>query len=1120
MVESVDPYRTNLNLNKISNNHLIRNKGNCIDEQQYGQKPLKHCFSNSSSSYNNAVFKCVNNNSNNPEQLDKRHIGKFQTNCFDTLTTTRGDLNKKITASSKKTCQAYVETAPVSLNHSIDRKVYNQNYQQTGIDTFSKYGIRLVNNQAGDHKQVITSDNTEQSHKTYHMKHHSLRQENSNNEDNEVQNEFFNHTQRKSVPPLNKLNFHKILTNLGNRNSTTRRDSFMNSTTRKLVPPPKDSYRNNQHHNDNTHHESIQNSNRNSVRKSYNGLSSDRQTKQHIKSFISSNDSTQFNRSALSEKETLLSMMLHETDDYDTIQRKINLVQFLQNLKQKKIKRTNKYIEPPNDIYQTKWGFISGNEDQKYTQSNVNQKPTINGMPVSYELLENLDITKEIDLPRNTYNLMTFHVNNFVGVLKVSQLQLAHVEFYISSKFLNPDKANCDQYITSTESFTIHYQNWNFDRQYIKVLAHETCRIDLSIKAYYSGYNGNAQQKLNAKSLSKNKSTKDRKELMNQHIRGLPKVKTMIKMDINELREKSTFLNEQLIKECNDMDIFLTKSHGNKFLPRYLGQTSSIVQENMFRQGACATNEHKQYTIAQRALKEKSKFENAQSQRNLILNDSLERKEQFLLRPDNIRKTRINRENDELKIIISSHWIYFIRVMHFLYILKSHVRKTHQLRLVAINQDKKIKKIQTQLKTGQLFRIMQKKKREENDLIYSSLFILTRFQKKKTKRRMNYVIRNVFKNFCRTKKILVCIQQYTQMVVLVQKTWKRHMLWKKTWYEKFDQHWEREFSNCEEWQLYRNEQLVAKNLPKDSFLVSEQLHLLSRDSMKCFTDYLLDIELLNFIDKKHDAQNKRRALKGYGVIGDGGFELIKVEPEDKTIVQNILDNPQYIFKLMANPKNIIKGGSNRQKLANIRYQASNQTTVYHTGSFEIFHTLIKKAHSVKKDFDYKNELHDKEAKDKGDLSPVSPLMSHKSPNPSSPLISRIYTQISPSKSPIKKKMTNVCRVEFPTKERDQIRKLRHENWNKNLRKIIPAQIRFGYDFDAPLLRALVYYICLNTKLGIEYTMPKVERVLPTKITRFAKKTQEEEKEEENKKRTDTLNISLNFAGNFLAKGGN
>jgi hypothetical protein len=46
--------------------------------------------------------------------------------------------------------------------------------------------------------------------------------------------------------------------------------------------------------------------------------------------------------------------------------------------------------------------------------------------------------------------------------------------------------------------------------------------------------------------------------------------------------------------------------------------------------------------------------------------------------------------------------------------------------------------------------------------------------------------------------------------------------------------------------------------------------------------------------------------------------------------------------------------------------------------------------------------------------------------------------------------------------------MRKEKWNINLRKVMPKEIRFEYDFDLPLFRALIFLVCYNRRLGNDF----------------------------------------------------
>jgi hypothetical protein len=56
----------------------------------------------------------------------------------------------------------------------------------------------------------------------------------------------------------------------------------------------------------------------------------------------------------------------------------------------------------------------------------------------------------------------------------------------------------------------------------------------------------------------------------------------------------------------------------------------------------------------------------------------------------------------------------------------------------------------------------------------------------------------------------------------------------------------------------------------------------------------------------------------------------------------------------------------------------------------------------------------------------------------------------------------------PLRDQDVIKKMRKEKWNINLRKVMPKEIRFEYDFDLPLFRALIFLVCYNRRLGNDF----------------------------------------------------
>jgi hypothetical protein len=56
----------------------------------------------------------------------------------------------------------------------------------------------------------------------------------------------------------------------------------------------------------------------------------------------------------------------------------------------------------------------------------------------------------------------------------------------------------------------------------------------------------------------------------------------------------------------------------------------------------------------------------------------------------------------------------------------------------------------------------------------------------------------------------------------------------------------------------------------------------------------------------------------------------------------------------------------------------------------------------------------------------------------------------------------------PLRDQEVIKKMQKEKWNINLRKVMPKEIRFEYDFDLPLFRALIFLVCYNRRLGIDF----------------------------------------------------
>lgn len=56
----------------------------------------------------------------------------------------------------------------------------------------------------------------------------------------------------------------------------------------------------------------------------------------------------------------------------------------------------------------------------------------------------------------------------------------------------------------------------------------------------------------------------------------------------------------------------------------------------------------------------------------------------------------------------------------------------------------------------------------------------------------------------------------------------------------------------------------------------------------------------------------------------------------------------------------------------------------------------------------------------------------------------------------------------PLRDQEVVKKMQKEKWNINLRKVMPKEIRFEYDFDLPLIRALIFLVCYNRRLGNDF----------------------------------------------------
>lgn len=118
-----------------------------------------------------------------------------------------------------------------------------------------------------------------------------------------------------------------------------------------------------------------------------------------------------------------------------------------------------------------------------------------------------------------------------------------------------------------------------------------------------------------------------------------------------------------------------------------------------------------------------------------------------------------------------------------------------------------------------------------------------------------------------------------------------------------------------------------------------------------------------------------------------------------------------------------------------RYKRKNLEETYYSKRFQKINALLQKAHMVKHDFaDY-----------------IDPRKSPK------------------FNSPAKKKFGRRNPDDLiEAEEIDFIANMTKMAWNKSLRRDMPKEVRFCYKFDPPLIRCLIYYICYNTKMGVDY----------------------------------------------------
>lgn len=747
-----------------------------------------------------------------------------------------------------------------------------------------------------------------------------------------------------------------------------------------------------------------------------------------------------------------------------------------QNLKESKVPRLRKYLHGENRSFCKAIKLVKKNELRKLDEVNNKVQTFLYGNPIHFDVLTDKKSTKKVTLLANSYMLCTMDVSKYNGIINVSVNPSAKLEFFISTLQSNPDKSNCDFHYSSVSSFSIIYENWDFINMFMKVIAFEKCGFDLSVgtkgeegvrkaRPYlrFSSHSceiGNKAKKRHVEPVTPieesllisntNQECENQLDMTSRSGRNqTPKDQTPVDKDDKPkgLSITPASFNHQLI-EIDAIDVFLKNDFGNEFVPKEKKYDGiSFVEANARDEKFHKYSRSKDRQIKLNSKKYKEQCLSVRVKKKEAYQMYINNKLNLADRHNQIRNERVARESAEEEFrerrFKAASWIFYVRIINFMNALKLRFNHLKIKKFMEKIEDKKIRRLQKCLKASIIFA----EDRETRCLAYTRYATRMAFVYKRPIiiKKVSNMIGVLLYGWGRASHMVNHFQSYVLTIKQIQMRWRYTICWKQKQAQIFNQLWEKEIMYVNDWEVSRQKNLAAKKLPRDKFQVSNNQNHLSRGSCQNFSDFLLNQEILNYIDTKFQASEIWQSQNTFkkSCICKDSVDNFKIE--DGEISVKSLDEKK------DDDKASVKSGlSNINEGKPLRFKRSKLEKTYSTNRWLKFAELVKKAEGVKEDFI--------------DYEPPDDLKSNKNVK-----IDGKTKKKNTHKNKKKKNRINESDVETKDDDHEMIELLMAMTWNKNLRLSMPKQLHQEYKPDPPLIRAQIYYICQNvSKNTVQY----------------------------------------------------
>lgn len=715
--------------------------------------------------------------------------------------------------------------------------------------------------------------------------------------------------------------------------------------------------------------------------------------------------------------------------------------------KESKIPRLKKYIKGEHQKYNNAVQLLKSVDMRMLNDLNTNFDSFLYGNPISFDMTPDFKASQKMNLLDQTYNIIALNVLNYQGPVKVIISEPVDQVFWISTQTPNPTKENHDKFFDNVDCFTMFFDDYGFNHIFMKVLALQNCEFVITIKAQ----------------TKRDKFKKNNTKINNSYSEGTKnpkyekfKIRPFTNQNETEKRKVKPYItHRQLLDEIGNLDIFLEKKHGTEYVPKKSIDREDFVETNI-KIAKNNTKLAKTCRIRQRSLDQAENLQTSKNKRDITYAQIIGSKIGFQERHNVLKHKRINDEIDDVqfkeKRFRDVNWIYLITVLGFVDLifwrfkhwkLKAFIKKVQERKLIGLQRY--LRKV-----------LILQEPREIRALYHSRLCFRMKvlYTKKNVQKKCIKFLGTLLRGYGKTSRLLQYFQQYVLSIRNIQKKFRYTMSWKRMMTDKFFKAWEKEVSNIDHWENDRNLRLNARKLPRDKFCIKNNLHYFSRNAQFNVASYMINMALLNYIDMK---------LANSSIIAPIRDSQIAMKQMNLNVY---LEECEYSGSIFDTER--YKTGSSttkfEKKLENTfsnfeepsfaqRYCRNNQEKSFQAKKWEKFALLIEKAISVKEDFaDYYPEFEENEIIAE---SPTSKARNSRHLQHTKKQNSRVS-----SKSPTKILKPKIIEEEH-TEETEFINKMVKMLWNKNIRATMPKQLSFTYEYDPPLMRALIYYIIQN-----------------------------------------------------------